>query len=679
MSSFHCVARRMLLSIAVLAAVLPAVSQSAIAGELDCQFRSLQKDLGNRAHFNKVAGETFRQDSLILPGDRDPADVVLRRTAALLADLKTTPAAGSLVGLEKELTGLQTAAVSVDVKDADRRFALFAQACQVRRQIALQNPLLNFDKILFIKHHRALFDHMCDQYYGMAATPGGGLYVLSGAFGPNPQLRDVLADSAVQRGRFKGQKLHGGPSVPPAVSFDGMGNRYGQDNGGGSFLSPDLSYDAKTVLFAFVECTGDTKHRHHADPTQGHWAEGRCYHVFKVNVDGTGLEQLTDGTWNDFDPCWLPNGRIAFISERRGGYLRCGRACPNYTLFDMAADGSEITGLSFHETNEWQPSVTHDGRIIYTRWDYVDRHGCTAHLPWITSLDGRDSRALHGNFAPRQCRPDMELGCRAIPGSQKFVATAAPHHGQAYGSLVILDPRVADDDGMAPVRRITPEVDFPESQGGSQVYGTAWPLSEDYYLCVYDAGMQPGMGCEGQDLCRGRYGLYLIDSFGNKELIYRDPEIACLSPIPLRPEPAPAAPPEAASRGPDTNPSIRPTVPRKDAEGTLTVVNVYNSLKPWPGARGSRSFACFRSCQCRSLQAIRPTKRPCAWPGRGLGRRGSLRIGHRAGRDRRKCPLPAGQPRTVLSGNRRARPGRPVDAIRHVRPRGRRAGVCGVP
>ena len=44
----------------------------------------------------------------------------------------------------------------------------------------------------------------------------------------------------------------------------------------------------------------------------------------------------------------------------------------------------------------------------------------------------------------------MELDCRAIPGSQKFVATAAPHHGQAFGSLVLIDPRVPDDDAMAP-------------------------------------------------------------------------------------------------------------------------------------------------------------------------------------------------------------------------------------
>jgi hypothetical protein len=360
-----------------------------------------------------------------------------------------------------------------------------------------------------------------------------------------------------------------------ALSYDGQGNLKAPDQEGGSFLSPDLSYDAKTILFAYVECKGDKHHYHHTDPNRGHWHEGRCFHVFKVHVDGTGLEQLTDGTWNDFDPCWLPNGRIALITERRGGYLRCGRVCPTYTLYDMAADGSDMTALSVHETNEWHPSVTHDGRILYTRWDYVDRFGCTAHHPWVTSLDGRDSRAIHGNFAPRQSRPDMELDCRMIPGSQKFVATAAPHHGQAFGSLVLVDPRVEDDDAMGPIKRITPDVGFPESQGGKQAYGTAWPLSEDYYLCVYDAATAcgaPGM--------RGNYGIYLVDSWGNKELIYRDRLIACQSPIPLKPRPMPPAPPALVEPFRDAPGTGVP--PGEPAEGTVTVINTYDSLKPWP-------------------------------------------------------------------------------------------------
>ena len=46
------------------------------------------------------------------------------------------------------------------------------------------------------------------------------------------------------------------------------------------------------------------------------WSKETTWNIFRVNTDGSNLVQLTDGPWNDFDPCFLPNGRIAFISER---------------------------------------------------------------------------------------------------------------------------------------------------------------------------------------------------------------------------------------------------------------------------------------------------------------------------------------------------------------------------
>ena len=142
----------------------------------------------------------------------------------------------------------------------------------------------------------------------------------------------------------------------------------------------------------------------------------------------------------------------------------------------------------------------------------------------------------------------MELDIRAIPKSHKYTATAAPHHGQAFGSLVTFNPRIKDDDKMAPVKRITPDVAFPETQGGSQTYGSAWPLSDKYFLCVYDAAMRPNVGRQGGKHIRGNYGIYLVDVFGNKELVYRDPEIACLSPMPLRPRVKPPIIPDASTR-----------------------------------------------------------------------------------------------------------------------------------
>ena len=539
--------------------------------ELRRQFLALQHDLGRKEHFARVADQAFRPDSLIFDSDRDPVDVVLRRTAALLEALQTSGSGTELSELAKQLREFQAAGAAIDVADVQARYALYVDVCHLRRRIALSNPLLDFNRIVFIKRHRALLNHMCDQYYGIAATPGGGLYVLDDAFGPNPQVRDILADSVVERGRLAGERISGGPSTPPAVRYDGMGRRHGEDTGGGSFLSPHLSYDAQHLLFAYVENRGDPEHRHHTDyPNRGYWHEGRCYHIFRVHVDGSGLEQLTDGTWNDFDPVLMPSGRVVFNSERRGGYLRCGRVCPTYTLFDMAPDGSDIRCLSFHETNEWHPSVAHDGMIMFTRWDYVDRHGVVAHHPWLMTPDGCDPRAVHGNFSVRPNRADMQLDIRAIPGSHRYVATAAPHHGQAFGSLVVFDPSVRDDDAMAPVRRLTPEIAFPESQGptSSQTFGQATPLSEDFYLVVYDAAMEvPGIPGP-----KGRYGLYLLDSFGNRELLYRDPEIGCQNPLPLRPRPVPPVIPERSQRVSENEP----------AEATVGLVDVYNSQIPWP-------------------------------------------------------------------------------------------------
>jgi len=371
--------------------------------ELELQYEVMRRDIVERERISKHADQALCTEALILESDCDPLDVILRRTEALLDDLVHTSAAESLGPMAAELKRLKDAGGKTAVTDTERRLELFKKAHNLRRRIALSNPLLDFDKILFIKRHRATFNHMCDQYYGINILPGGGIYVLSDPFGDNPRLRDVLADSVVQRGRLKGQRLTNG-----------------------SFLSPDLSYDGKTIVFAYVECQGDREHRYHTDASRGHWNEQRCYHIFKVNVDGSGLEQLTDGTWNDFDPCWLPNGRVAFISERRGGYLRCGRVCPTYTLHDMNADGSDIRCLSLHETNEWHPSVTHDGRIIYTRWDYVDRHGCTAHLPWVTTPDGRDATERCTAISLRaSCGPTWSL---TFARSRPRINSSPPAH-----------------------------------------------------------------------------------------------------------------------------------------------------------------------------------------------------------------------------------------------------------
>jgi hypothetical protein len=274
----------------------------------------------------------------------------------------------------------------------------------------LSDPLVGFDSIIFVATVPPAL-HMCDQYCANIAGSSDGLYLLSGLKSGTPKVTNLTANSVVAKGTLAGQKL-----AP------------------GGYLSPDLSYDGKTILFAWSPGSG-----------------AKCYHIFKMNIDGSNLVQLTDGvanydaplqysdkSHNDFDPCWLPNGRIVFISERRGGAGRCtsGRPFPTYTLYSLKDDGTDITPISYHETNEWHPSVNNSGMIVYTRWDYLDRDDCIAHQIWTCYPDGRDPRAPSGNYPNplqtlagagtdgRYDRPSGEWNIRAIPNSAKYVATA---------------------------------------------------------------------------------------------------------------------------------------------------------------------------------------------------------------------------------------------------------------
>ena len=482
-------------------------------------------------------------------GSVETARDVVARAAELADRLDRDTGAGGLKPLREELRQLKERLGQLQLGDSDSGVdgqQLAARARMLLRRIAFRNPLLQMHKILFVKRHDAAgVYHMCDQYYGCNAKPGGGLFVLVDPLTDQPRVVNLLENSQVQNGRLKGRKLEGG-----------------------SFLSPEVSFDGKTILFAYSEAKAWEKYQ---GQEAYEWKPEYSYHIFKCDADGGNLVQLTDGPWNDFDPCFLPNGRVAFISERRGGYLRCGRHCPVYTLHSMQADGSQITRLSHHETHEWNPSVAHDGRIVYTRWDYVDRDTNVAHHMWTCQPDGRDPRSLHGNYPQqRELRPWMEMRIRAVPGSPKFVASTVRHHGHEFGSLVLIDPRMEDDNAMSQLTRLTPGTPFPESEGGKanvrkfSAYGTPWPLSEDDYLCVYDPAAT-------------NRGIYWIDRWGNRELLYRDPQISCASPIPLRPRPRPPQLPEQIAHTQGVGLGAE-AIPR----ATVGVVNVYDSDFAWP-------------------------------------------------------------------------------------------------
>lgn len=528
---------------ALAAAGNPAERLAAREAEAATEWRLLSREREG-AKTQPPEEEALNRQALILEGDRDALDVLLRRTRALADDL------GEAVDgkLAEQLAALESAAKGVAAEDAEARYELFRKAMGVRRKIAFANPLLkDIDKLLFItrealppnEFHWGM--HMCDQFFGFHATQKGlitenGLWVLENPFDDEKRkATEIACGKEIASGAWKGQKL----------------TKYG------GFLSPDVSWDGKRILFSYTK----------GEPRLREWDDATTFHVFSINADGTDLRMLTSGDKNDLFPCWLADDRIIFCSERRGGYGRCHwRKCPNFTLHSMNADGSGIECLSLHETNEFEPSVDNNGMVVYTRWDYVDRGYNQAHHPWITYPDGRDPREFNGNMHKYHRKgPHFVQSIRAIPGSRKYVATACGHHTLIRGSMIMIDPSVPDDGVMSQVKRITPEQPLPESEvWHSGAYATPWPLSEKYFLCVYDGDANAKWPVAHN---RRHYALALVDAFGNRIRLHKNASVSCMEAIPLRAR---------------TRPPVIPSMIDKTKPATIGCINVKNSRYAFP-------------------------------------------------------------------------------------------------
>jgi cytochrome c553 len=525
------------------------------------------------------------QQSCILPGDRTPFDVEYRRTEALVDCLQNKLGVSSSDARRRlSLLGKRVKGRIESEGPPTRPQALsdYVAIAALRRSVALSNPLLDFDRLLFVGRGNYYGDDPTGQHQlsgplAFCNRVGGGLYVVKD-FKTNAQVIDLLENSVVKNGAYRGWR----PS------------------GKGSFYSPELSYDGRTILFAWSE---NRIARERAGWGLGkagpihRWPPENAWHIFKVNADGTELAQLTEGPWNDFDPCFLPSGRIAFVSERRGGYIRCFRQTlfmepTTYVMHTMNGDGSDVAPLSYFEASEWAPSVDNHGMLVYSRWDYVDRENGLGSTFWTCFPDGRNPRSPHGNYphpysvqpeyggpkkGTRPLGPCSEVHFRAVPGSPRYVFAGVPHHGASFGPLALLDPRIPDQGTMNQVTRITADQQFPESQTQEGIetddrvlkYGTPWPLSEDFYLCNY------------------HQSLILLDRFGTKTVLCTHRQcpgmgdtMRPVEPIPLRPRKKPPEVPVSTFAG------ERAAVPH--APAVIGVINIHVSDLPFPKDRPAR-------------------------------------------------------------------------------------------
>ncbi len=483
--------------------------------------------------------------------NRTPEDPAAVRDAylsleKLLINLLIIPEKPDITEESNTLEYLRSQVNALDSSNEPARLDLYRRIRATTRKIILKNPLIASKPLVFMKRRRFICQMLHEYlgyYYDYEDIAGGGIYILEEP-GKSMKVRDLI------KGRLPR----------------------------GNYTTLALSYDARTIYFAFVERA--------PEKPDYYSPERRCFHIYAINADGTNLRQLTDGPYDDFDPCPLPDGGIAFMSTRRGGFGRCHNPwepLPSYTLHRMDASGNSLRTLSFHETNEWHPSVLGDGRIVYARWDYVDRSAANYHGLWVSNPDGTNPSILFGNYTQR-INACYQPKC--IPNSDRIVFIAGAHHADVGGSLVVFDPKrekldpITGQDRFDSIETLTPEVCFPEAPGWpSSYFHSPWPLSEDTFLVSFSLEPLPGMGPKvKKDTATG---LYYFDRFGNMELLYCDPDISSMYPIPLTPRPKRPVPPSTLH-------------PDLGDEGEFVLVDVKQSLFALPASRKIHQLRIFQ-------------------------------------------------------------------------------------
>lgn len=391
---------------------------------------------------------------------------------------------------------------------------------ELQRAVFLSHPLLSAHPILFVVRHQYRPDHHNTATFFPAArqeyndgrfTPGAALKCLD--FAQGTPARTLL------------------------------------DLPGGVLRDPEVHFDGRTLVFAMRTNAADS------------------YHLYTLNADGAGLRPLTTAAdVDDIDPLWLPDGGIVFSSTREPKYCMCNRHIMA-NLFRMEADGANIHQIGKSTLFEGHAALLPDGRILYDRWEYVDRNFGDAQALWTVNPDGTGHAVYWGN---NTASPGAVIDARPLPEGDRVLCVFGSCHDRPWGALALIDRQQALDGPAGVVRTWPPDAARLIQQSGWELfdrftqvrlkYEDPWPLSATTFLCSRMTGRGEQMG------------IYLVDTFGNEVLLHAE-DPACFDPMPLGPRPRPPAIPARRNY--------------QEREGSFYVQDVYRGTHMKGVPRGS--------------------------------------------------------------------------------------------
>jgi len=376
---------------------------------------------------------------------------------------------------------------------------------ELQRAALCAHPLLDFDRLLVVKR-RADALGLPANYLGNSSLPPEGYDNCIAVLAP------VAPDGAL------------------APLYAPEGGRFAGD--------VDLDFDAERLLFSMPDA-------------RGRWR------VWEIGADGAGLRlapQIEEPDVDNYDACYLPDGRIIFSSTACFTGVPCVGGSEHVANLFLAARDGTIRQLTVEQDHDWCPTVLADGRVLYLRWEYTDTPHAFARILFQMNPNGTEQLAFYGS---NSYWPNAMFFARPLPGHPtKIVAVVGGHHDvPRMGELVIFDPARGRFEAEGALRKIPGRgrrveaavLDLVAEQSYPR-FLHPFPLDEKYML----AACRPS-----EDAL---WGIYLVDVFDNLVLLREEPGYALLEPVPLRKTPRPPIVPD------------RVDLSRRDAEVLLADV-----------------------------------------------------------------------------------------------------------
>jgi hypothetical protein len=329
--------------------------------------------------------------------------------------------------------------------------------------------------------------------------------------------------------------------------------------GAGHWHGLDLWFDNNKIVFAYAKQPVWPPKRQTAWPEPQRRNDNYAHemreiekmlplHLYEMNLQTGEIVQLTnDPYWSDSEPVYLPDGSIVFSSERSANSPSCdslNNDLADLNLYVISPDRKTLHRFTNHKDIDMHPKLLNDGRIAYLRWEYQERYFMETHSVWTVRQDGSGADALFKQHLPL---PYSVRLASSLGDTKKLLAIAAGHHTLPQGALVILDPSTGMNNPEG-IKVVTKGVDvnegnvpYPSVKEGGRTdaggfYTEPYSLNNQSFLVSYSFPSPTAKRYDWyqSDADSNGYGIYVVDVFGNKELLYRDPFLGSYNVIPLK-------------------------------------------------------------------------------------------------------------------------------------------------